>query len=61
MKRYLLIAAAFLSLSAFTFNNLWKNDPAHSQLGFTVTHLGINDISGFLKILPCRLNQLNPT
>lgn len=49
MKRYLFIAVAFLGLSAFTFNNLWKNDPAHSQLGFTVTHLGINDVSGFFK------------
>lgn len=47
MKKYLLIAVTVFSLSAFTLNNVWKNDPPHSQLGFTVVHLGINDISGF--------------
>ena len=26
--------------------NTWKSDPPHSQLGFTVTHLGIADVSG---------------
>lgn len=47
MKKYVFIAAAFISFSAFTISNtIWKNDAAHSQLGFTVTHLGINDISG---------------
>ena len=47
MKKLILLGAAVLSLSAFdTINNSWKNDAAHSQLGFTVTHLGINDISG---------------
>lgn len=36
------------SLSAFTVNNpnIWTNDAPHSQLFFTVTHLGINDVSG---------------
>ncbi|MEZ5105848.1 MAG: YceI family protein [Draconibacterium sp.] len=39
---------AVLSLSAFTTGNssIWTNDPPHSQLFFTVTHLGINDVSG---------------
>lgn len=38
---------AFFAFSAFTIlNGSWKNDPAHSQLGFTVTHLGISDVSG---------------
>lgn len=47
MKKFIIAAAAFFTLSAF--NNpagVWKNDPPHSQLGFTVTHLGINDVSG---------------
>ncbi|WP_256011624.1 YceI family protein [Desertivirga xinjiangensis] len=43
----LLSLLAFFALSAFTIlNGTWKNDPAHSQLGFTVTHLGISDVSG---------------
>jgi polyisoprenoid-binding protein YceI len=47
MKKLILLGAAALSLTAFdTINNTWKNDGAHSQLGFTVTHFGINDISG---------------
>ncbi len=47
MKKLILLGAAILSLSAFdTINTSWKNDPPHSQLGFTVTHLGINDVSG---------------
>jgi polyisoprenoid-binding protein YceI len=47
MKKFLFIAAAFVALSAFgIFRATWKNDAPHSQLGFTVTHLGINDVSG---------------
>ena len=47
MKKFILLGAAFLSLSAFdTINTNWKSDLPHSQLGFTVTHLGINDVSG---------------
>lgn len=40
--------AAVLTLSAFTTSkpSVWTNDPPHAQLLFTVTHLGINDVSG---------------
>jgi len=57
MKKYLLIAVTVFSLSAFTINSAWKNDPAHSQLGFTVSHLGINDISGFFKDFTVSVNS----
>ncbi|WP_129714783.1 YceI family protein [Pedobacter sp. SYP-B3415] len=47
MKRLILTAAAFIALTAFTFTEkIWTNDPAHSQLVFTVTHMGISDVSG---------------
>lgn len=47
MKKILFAALAFVSLTAFvTFNNTWKNDDAHSQIQFTVTHLGVSDVSG---------------
>ena len=49
MKKYSLILslAAFFILSAFAIStSTWTNDKAHSQLFFTVTHLGINDVSG---------------
>jgi len=44
----LLSIVAVLSLSAFTTSSptTWTNDAPHSQLFFTVTHLGINDVSG---------------
>ena len=48
MKKFLILGtAAIFSLSAFdVVEGIWKSDPPHSQLGFTVTHLGINDVSG---------------
>lgn len=47
MKKITLILAAFISLTAFTIAvSTWQNDDAHSQLGFTVTHLGVADVSG---------------
>nr|WP_321450084.1 YceI family protein [uncultured Carboxylicivirga sp.] len=50
MKKYSLIlaGAAFFILSAFAVatSTTWTNDAPHSQLFFTVTHLGINDVSG---------------
>lgn len=47
MKKLILASIAILAFSAFTiFSGSWKNDPAHSQLTFTVTHLGIADVSG---------------
>ena len=44
----LLSLAALLVLSAFTSDKseVWTNDAPHSQLFFTVTHLGFNDVSG---------------
>lgn len=47
MKKLAIILSAFVLFTAFTNAiSTWQNDDAHSQLGFTVTHLGIADISG---------------
>jgi polyisoprenoid-binding protein YceI len=47
MKKIAITLSAFLVLTAFTtVINTWQNDDPHSQLGFTVTHLGIADVSG---------------
>ena len=47
MKRFFLFLAIVVSLTAFTgAYTSWRNDDAHSQLRFTVTHLGISDVSG---------------
>lgn len=47
MKKLAIILSAFFVLTAFTTAvSPWQNDDPHSQLGFTVTHLGIADVSG---------------
>src|SRR5688572_10887904 len=47
MKKFASVVAAFITLTAFTTAvSTWQNDDPHSQLGFTVTHLGIADVSG---------------
>ncbi len=47
MKKLSIILSALFLLTAFTtVNNPWKSDQPHSQLGFTITHLGIADVSG---------------
>lgn len=47
MKKIFFILTAFVALTAFTNAfTTWTNDDPHSQLGFTVTHLGIADVSG---------------
>ncbi len=30
-------------------NQIWKADKAHSEAGFTISHLGIADMTGFFK------------
>lgn len=58
MKKYIFVAIAILSLSAFTAAAvLWKNDPAHSQLQFTVSHLGINEVSGTFNDFQVTINS----
>lgn len=46
MRKGLLAIALFVTTTVFAAVTLWKNDKAHSQLQFTVTHLGLTDISG---------------
>ena len=47
MKKIALVLSAIVTLTAFTtVLPTWQNDDPHSQLGFTVSHLGINDVSG---------------
>jgi polyisoprenoid-binding protein YceI len=47
MKKIIIILLAFAFVSGFTvLTDVWKNDDPHSQLTFTVTHLGVADVSG---------------
>lgn len=61
MKKIALILVAFLSLTAFTVAvSNWQNDDAHSQLGFTVTHLGISDVSGTFNDFDVTIKSTKP-
>ena len=61
MKKLTIIVSAFLLLTSFkTLNEVWKNDAAHSQLGFTVTHLGISDISGGFNDFDAKVTSSKP-
>jgi len=61
MKRLSVILLAFLSLTAFTtLNTVWTNDDAHSQLAFTVSHLGISDVSGTFNDFDVKIKAAKP-
>lgn len=61
MKKLFIILTAFIALTAFTtLNTTWKNDPPHSQLGFTVKHLGIADVSGVFNDFDVTVNSSKP-
>lgn len=64
MKKFSLVLsiAAFVLLSAFTLTapGIWTNDKPHSQLFFTVTHLGINDVSGSFDDFTVTVNSSKP-
>jgi polyisoprenoid-binding protein YceI len=61
MKKLTVIISAFVLLTAFTtLNNVWTNDDPHSQLGFTVTHLGISDISGTFNDFDAKVTASKP-
>jgi polyisoprenoid-binding protein YceI len=46
MKKVTVITTALLLFAGATFAQDWNWDKAHSQLTFSITHLGINDIGG---------------
>lgn len=61
MKKLFIVLTAFITLTAFTsLSNIWKNDPPHSQLGFTVTHLGIADVSGVFNDFDVTVTSSKP-
>lgn len=61
MKKITLILSAFFLLTAFTVAvSTWQNDDAHSQLGFTVTHLGIADVSGTFNDFDVTIQSSRP-
>lgn len=61
MKKLTMIISAFILLTAFTTPaGTWTNDDPHSQLGFTVKHLGISDISGTFNDFDVSIQSKKP-
>lgn len=56
MKKITIALSALVVLSAFAAVASWKSDKAHSRLGFSITHLGIADISGSFKNFDVTVN-----
>jgi len=49
-KIFLLSVAALLGFSGLQAQNIWKIDPVHSQVNFSVSHLVISEVDGSFKI-----------
>ena len=61
MKRLSVAIAAFVVLSGFNYvATTWKSDAPHSQLGFTVTHLGIAEVSGTFNDFEVNVTSSKP-
>lgn len=52
-----LLATATVLLTAFTTLDIWNSDPAHSEVGFSITHLGISDVSGTFNDFKATINS----
>ena len=61
MKRQLMLflSAVLLSVSAIA-QTTWVEDPMHSKLGFTVTHLGIADVPGYFDDYDVTITSSKP-
>ena len=61
MKKLVIAISAFITLTAFTKAiSTWQNDDFHSQLQFSVTHLGISDISGTFNDVDVNVTSSKP-
>ena len=59
--RFLLFSLGLSALLfAFTTAGTWKADQAHSRLGFSVTHMGIADLSGSFTDFDVRIESTRP-
>lgn len=61
MKKQLMLflSALLLSVSALA-QTVWVEDPMHSKLGFTVTHLGIADVPGYFDDYDVTITSSKP-
>lgn len=55
----LLLSVTTLQVAAFA-QTAWKVDPAHSRLGFAITHLGISEITGAFNQFDVTITSARP-
>lgn len=61
MKNLFITLSAFFILTSFTtLTYVWNNDDAHSQVSFTVKHLGIADVTGTFNDFDVKINSAKP-
>ncbi len=61
MKKIAIILSAVFLLTSFkVLNDTWKNDDPHSQLTFTVKHMGIADVTGTFNDFDVTINSKKP-
>jgi polyisoprenoid-binding protein YceI len=56
MKKIFLPVVIFIFLQTFTVNAQWKLDAAHSNLGFSIQHLGVSYIKGSVVLKKSTIN-----
>ena len=59
MKKVSVLITAFM-LSAACYAQTWTADKAHSRVGFTVTHLMVNDVDGSFKNFDASIMSSKP-
>jgi polyisoprenoid-binding protein YceI len=59
MKKVSVLMTAVM-LSAASYAQTWTVDKAHSKLGFTVTHLMVNDVDGLFKNFDATITSSKP-
>ncbi len=57
MKKIIASTAAFLLITGATFAQDWTWDKAHSQLNWSITHMGISEIAGSFGTVEAKLTS----
>jgi polyisoprenoid-binding protein YceI len=57
MKKLTLAIVAIIALASFALQTLWTQDKAHSELLFSVKHLGVSTVSGYFKDFDAKITS----
>jgi polyisoprenoid-binding protein YceI len=60
MKKLFFLVAAIGIQTVAMAQTTWKNDKAHSRVAFTVSHLGISDVTGLFKDFDATIKSSKP-